>query len=156
MCVRKEIALALQTSHRSVDGKSFGRRGTNCMGAEDFEFALMATDLGFAYGVFARLSLIHLIPARRTKFDYLLKIYEETRFSNELIERMRNREIGLPAPSGAREVARYVGWILRIIRAKGTQGKLICLRSARGSWKALMEFRRLRHSNRDGYNRLPS
>lgn len=143
MCVRKGIAMALQTSHRSFKGKSFGRRGMNCMGAEDFEFALMATDLGFAYGVFARLSLIHLIPERRTKFDYLLKIHEETCFSSELVERMRDREIGRPAPSNARELARYLGWVLKIIQAKGKRGKLIYWRSARGSWKALTEFRRL-------------
>jgi len=146
MCVRKEIALALQTSHRSVAGKSFGRRGTNCMGGEDFEFSLKATDLGFGYGVFARLSLIHLIPAKRTRFDYLLRIHEETSFSVELIYRIRDREIGRPAPSKAREVARYLGWTLKIIRAKGTQGKLILWRNARGSWKALREFRRLSQS----------
>jgi glycosyltransferase involved in cell wall biosynthesis len=54
--------------------KALDRCGTSLLGGGDIDLALMSCDIGFGEGVFRDLTLTHLIPSRRLKLEYLLRL----------------------------------------------------------------------------------
>ena len=112
------------------------------MSGADIQLPLEASDHGLGYGIFACLSLTHLIPARRVQLAYLLNIHEASVHSNSLLGHLRSHELGHPERSSARELAMLLGGILKIARANGVDRKF-WRRSWIGQWKALREYRRL-------------
>ena len=54
--------------------KALDRRGTSLSGGGDIDLALMSCDIGFGKGVFRDPTLTHLIPSRRIKLEYLLRL----------------------------------------------------------------------------------
>lgn len=142
MCVRRSVAEALAAREARSTWRVFGRSGQSLMSAEDSQFSIAAADCGMGYGIFAALSLTHLIPARRVQLGYLLNIHEAMAHSNSLLGRLRSRELGNSERSSARELVTLCGAILKIIRAKGVDRKF-SWRSLLGQWKALRDYRRL-------------
>lgn len=152
LCVRSEIAQSLLKKKR-IDGFVFGRMGDSLLSAEDIEIALASTDAGLGYGIFVRLMLTHLIPARRVERDYLLRLNEGMALSNELLSRMRNHELGHPDPSILRELRLLLGAIYKIVTARGVHRRFN-YKSCRGRWLAFQEYRRLTRRN-DSSDRVP-
>ncbi len=65
--------------------RGLGRKGSSLAGSEDIDMALCACVLGMAVGRFPELKLIHLIAARRLKREYLLRLAEESAFSDAIL-----------------------------------------------------------------------
>jgi len=51
---------------------------------------LTACDLGYGYGIFVELRLLHLIHKGRLTEDYLLRLVEESTFSLSMLQARRN------------------------------------------------------------------
>jgi glycosyltransferase involved in cell wall biosynthesis len=78
--------------------KKLDRRGTALLCHGDTDMALSACDLGMAVGRFPTLQIIHLIPARRTKEEYIFRLIEDAAFSDGLFMYIREGKVpNLPA-----------------------------------------------------------
>ena len=75
MVVRRSIA-EIYALRKAKGGVLFGRSGKSLLSSDDYELSLIAADECTGYGVFRRLSLTHLIPARRVEKEYLLRLHE--------------------------------------------------------------------------------
>lgn len=142
MGLRREVAMGLLNKKRSATGPTFGRKGASLFSSEDLEFSLIAADMGFAYGIFADLTITHLIPARRVTPKYLLDLNEAMTHSNELLARLRSREMKQPVRPAAREFVMMAGWAFRMVKSRGMERRFQW-RRVRGQWKALRDYRRL-------------
>jgi glycosyltransferase involved in cell wall biosynthesis len=75
MCFRRKLGEFYREQWlKSPIHKLFGARGQSCTLGEDTDLALTASDIGMDTGVFARLKLVHLIPAERLTQSYLLRL----------------------------------------------------------------------------------
>jgi glycosyltransferase involved in cell wall biosynthesis len=86
MVIRKAVAAhwaGLTTSDPLRRG--LGRKGASLAGSEDIDMALCACVLGLAVGRFPQLRLSHLIAARRLQHDYLLRLAEESAYSDAML-----------------------------------------------------------------------
>jgi glycosyltransferase involved in cell wall biosynthesis len=72
-----------------------GRAGKGLGSYEDFDMAFTACDLGYGIGRFRSLKLTHLIPPERTTRDYLLKLCEESEFTDVIFRRARGESVPL-------------------------------------------------------------
>jgi glycosyltransferase involved in cell wall biosynthesis len=78
MCVRRKIAEAYASEVRSHPLKKLlGRKGENLASCEDTDLAQTSTRFQLGFGVFSRLKLTHLIPAKRLSEDYLVALMRE-------------------------------------------------------------------------------
>lgn len=150
LCVRAQVAKEFARRKRQ-GGRIFGRKGADLFSSDDLEFSLTAVDSGFGYGIFRRLRLTHLIPAARVQLEYLLRLNESLVYSNDLLSRLRGRELGEKPRSRAREFAMAVNSIIRTIGAKGVDRRFQW-RSGRGQMKALREFRKIAAENEPAEN----
>lgn len=146
MCVRRCVAEALVEKEKRSKWPVFDRKGESLMSSGDFQFPMAAADCGMGYGIFASLSLVHLIPTRRIQLKYLLAINEAISYSTSLLNRLRQHELGVPERSNPRELAMFLGYVLNIAKAKGVDRKF-WWGSARGQWKALRDYRQLAHTS---------
>ena len=89
--VAKEYVKSVSSS--SIKRK-LGRNGENLLSGEDDEFSFVTCEMGYGIGVFPDLKVTHLIPIRRTKLDYLIRITEGHGYSYTLL----CREHGLSLP----------------------------------------------------------
>ncbi len=101
LCARRAVA----ERYRTTAGKSplrlaLGRTGASLSSGEDTDLALTACDLGLGTGVFARLQLMHLIPAGRLDPGYLTKLAEGIMRSYVLVMSLR-QPVSRPQPSRA-------------------------------------------------------
>jgi glycosyltransferase involved in cell wall biosynthesis len=86
MVIRKTVAdYWARKSANDPLRRGFGRKGASLSGSEDIDMALCACALGLAVGRFPQLCLTHLIASRRLKRDYLLRLAEESAFSDALL-----------------------------------------------------------------------
>jgi glycosyltransferase involved in cell wall biosynthesis len=113
MCVRTEVA----TAHRLVIEKDAARRGLDRVGnqlgcAGDLDLALTSIDLGLGTGIFTNLKLTHIMPAGRTKEDYLLRLMEGNRYSGLTLDAKRGRPPKIQKVKGLRAV---LGKLRRLI-----------------------------------------
>ncbi len=138
LCVRAEAAQSF-LKKKQLGGMMFDRMGNSLLSAGDIEIALSATDIEFGYGIFVRLMLTHLIPATRVEQDYLLRLNEGIALSNELLFRMRNRELGRPQPS---ELRLLIGALYKVVTSRGIHRRF-SYRSCLGRWRAFKKYRRL-------------
>ena len=89
-CVRRCVANKyIENYNSSPILRITGRTDKNLFSGEDWVFCLSATDIGLAVGRFPELSLVHLIPERRTNEDYLLKVSEGHAFSLQVVHAVR-------------------------------------------------------------------
>jgi glycosyltransferase involved in cell wall biosynthesis len=100
MVIRKTVAqywanLAANNPLR----RGLGRKGGSLAGSEDIDMALCACHLGMAVGRFPQLRLTHLIAARRLKRDYLLRLAEESAFSDAMLHFIWDGKV--PSPEDA-------------------------------------------------------
>jgi len=108
MCIRREVGQMyvnlLETDDRRL---LLGRRGSTgkiLASNEDTDMALSALDIGLGIGKFARLKLIHIIPASRLTEEYLLKILKGIVYSMKIMHYLR----GVP------EVTEALSWKRRV------------------------------------------
>jgi hypothetical protein len=110
--------------------------------SEDLEFSLVAADCGFGHGVFRRLSLTHLISAERVTTPYLLRMAEAQSYSNNLLKRLRNHELGQAPRSALRDMMSVVNVAVRTATSRGIHRQFVW-KSGCGNVKALQHFRRI-------------
>lgn len=90
MCTRRVVGdRYVSNYHRSPLRKLLGRSAQNLFSGEDWDFCLTAPELALGVGRMPSLSLIHLIPERRTTEAYILKIAEGHRFSAQIVCEVR-------------------------------------------------------------------
>ena len=93
MCLRRAVAekfLALVES--DPRRKLLGRRGkSHFFNCEDHDLALCACDLNLATGQFPELSFCHMISSSRVNRDYLLRLYQGTFCSHDILSALRGR-----------------------------------------------------------------
>jgi glycosyltransferase involved in cell wall biosynthesis len=87
MVIRKSVAVYY--ANRSANDplrRGLGRKGASLSSAEDIDMALCACASGFAVGRFPQLQMKHLIAARRLQRDYLLRLFEESMYSDAILQ----------------------------------------------------------------------
>jgi glycosyltransferase involved in cell wall biosynthesis len=144
MAMRRSIAEAFIAS-KETDKHAvvFGPHGKNPHPADDLEFSLFAADHGYSYGIFRRLSIVHLIPARRVAPAYLLQIWEAYARGNLLLELARQHIKGAPQ-FGFFQIAReLLAPFLKSIFG-GEVRRAIFHRVLKGRWQALNEYKKLK------------
>ena len=85
LCVRAKVAAAYGQSMSQSAILISGRSGRALLSGEDVEISIVACNLGLGMGVFPELKLIHLIPKERISENYLLKLFEGTTTSDQLL-----------------------------------------------------------------------
>lgn len=92
MCIRRTVAkkyveiCTLDPLREILD-----RTGTCLMGYGDLDMAFTSCDMGMGTGVFARLSLTHVIPRTRIEKSYLLKLEEGNAASSVVMDFIRGK-----------------------------------------------------------------
>lgn len=99
LCARRLVvekyALLLDTDKKR---QNLGRRGETLTSCEDVDLACTACDIGLGTGVFTRLNLTHIIPAKRLQQNYLLQLAEANGYSTVIVESLRGK---LPTPASS-------------------------------------------------------
>ncbi len=139
LCARAEVCQEL-ARRKQRGGVIFDRKGKDLFSSGDLEFSLVASDCGLGQGVFRGLSLTHLIPAERVSVQYLLRMAEGQSYSNNLLKRLRNRELGQPPRSFLRDVVSVVNVAVRTAVSHGIHRRF-AWKSGCGNVKALKHFR---------------
>jgi glycosyltransferase involved in cell wall biosynthesis len=86
MVIRKTVAAYYaKVSASDPLRRGLDRRGASLVSSGDIDMALCACALGLAVGRFPQLELTHLIASRRLKRDYLLRLAEESAFSDAIL-----------------------------------------------------------------------
>ena len=129
MGIRRGVAQHYADSLKKEAWRSqLDRRGASLASAGDVDMACTACDLGLACGLFPDLSLIHLIPARRTEPEYLQRLALGISQSNFLLRRYRKLPGGT-LPSIIKEA------IFSILRGKDMKKKSLFLRGKFLAWR---------------------
>jgi len=99
MCVRSPVARQWVRLVREDPRRlALGRTGGSTNSDEDTDIALVACDMGMGTGVFVRLRLRHLIPARRLELAYLVRLAQGISRSHILLQSLRDPMLCRPAP----------------------------------------------------------
>jgi glycosyltransferase involved in cell wall biosynthesis len=87
MVIRKTVA-GFYANRAANDPlrRGLDRKGASLASAGDIDMALCSCACGLAIGRFPQLRMTHIIPARRLQRDYLLRLYEESIFSDALLQ----------------------------------------------------------------------
>jgi hypothetical protein len=108
MCVRAVVARKYaERVQTSALRQKLGRNGKDLSAAEDIDLAYTGCDLGFGNGLFASLSLRHLIPAERLTADYFVRLAEAMAFSEVVLQFLWSGTIHDPAVSKTDRIFRY-------------------------------------------------
>ena len=111
MCVRRAVALEY---HRAVIDdpvrKALGRTGISLGGGEDLDLVLTCPSLGYGFGIFPSLRVLHLIPKGRLEEDYLVRILEGSTSTLLILNASR----GLGSPPEPRSTVQRVADALRL------------------------------------------
>ena len=90
MCTRRVVGNRYVENYDSSPMRKFlGRSANNLFSGEDWDFCITCAEMGFGVGRMPQLSLTHLIPERRTKEEYLLKIAYGHRYSAQILLAIR-------------------------------------------------------------------
>jgi len=95
-CIRRKVAEAY--ARNDAQARQIGRRGNVLTSCEDTDLVLTGCDLGYGYGCFVELRLLHLIHKGRLAEDYLLRLVEGCTLSTSLLQARRNGALP-PSPS---------------------------------------------------------
>jgi glycosyltransferase involved in cell wall biosynthesis len=87
LTIRRKLAEAY-ARHLETDEQAMrlGRKGNELTACEDVDMVLTACDLGYGYGIFVELQLLHLIHQGRLSEDYLLRLVEGSAFSVSMLK----------------------------------------------------------------------
>jgi glycosyltransferase involved in cell wall biosynthesis len=101
-CIRRAVVEKYFTLIDSDPKRhKLGRKGHDLMMCcEDVDIACTACDIGLGTGVFTRLKLHHIIPEKRLKKDYLLRIAEGHGYSSVIVESLRGKYPQTPSILG--------------------------------------------------------
>ena len=90
MALRRPVLEGFFGAHgQSKLKKLLGRSGQGLGSYEDFDMAFTACDLGYGIGRFRALKLTHLIPHARTHKDYLVRLCEDSEFTDVIFRYSR-------------------------------------------------------------------
>jgi hypothetical protein len=118
MCMRRVVAERCVKNYEvSPLYKYLGRSVENLFSGEDWDFCLTCAGMGLGVGKLPQLRLTHLIPERRTKEAYLLKIAYGHRFSAQILLAIR-RMPPIPTPALSREIGLRVRQMVKPAFAK--------------------------------------
>jgi glycosyltransferase involved in cell wall biosynthesis len=92
MCIKRSVAekyssLAISNPQRL----NLDRKGQSLISCGDVDLVCTACDIGLGTGVFTSLKLTHIIPSKRLKKDYLLKLAEANGYSSVIVESLRGK-----------------------------------------------------------------
>lgn len=134
MVVRKHIADAyaalIAPDSRRVGLDKLGTMLTYC---GDTDLAWTAIDQGLGCGIFPELSFTHLISARRTSEEYLLKVVEGFWFSWLLLHRLR--KLPLQGFQPYQDRSTRLLWWWKHLRSSAFQ-KQVQMAERNGQWRA--------------------
>lgn len=86
MCVRRVVGERYVANFKASPLRKFlGRSAQNLFSGEDWDFCLTAPELSLGVGHMPSLTLMHLIPERRTTEEYILQIAEGHRLSAQIV-----------------------------------------------------------------------
>jgi glycosyltransferase involved in cell wall biosynthesis len=92
LCVKRSIAKKYSAMLKSDPKRqNLGRKGQSLISCEDIDLAYTACDNGLGTGVFSRLKLTHIIPAKRLQEDYLLRLAEANGYSKVIVQSLRHK-----------------------------------------------------------------
>jgi GT2 family glycosyltransferase len=144
LCVRREVAQAYATE---LAGNPLRReldlQGQTLLYGGDTDIAYVGCACGYSKGVFARLTLQHLIPAQRCTTAYLEKSMEGHAYSSVL----HGFILGGPVPTYLTSpVWRAKAWLRRLLMSRDDRIQAAC--HARGATRAVHDIRRVQASSR--------
>ena len=139
MVVRRNIA-EIYAIQKAKGGVFFGRKGDSLLSSDDYELSLIAADEGTGYGVFRRLSVTHLIPARRVEQEYILRLHEACAQSDLTLTLTRAEKLNAGSVGFAQIVRRLLPPFYKMILGKG-MAKSIFYRVFIGRCKAVRTYR---------------
>jgi len=120
MCVRREVANRYRKDVSNNPVRlSLGHAGDQISCHDDTDLAITSIDMGLGTGLFRDLTLTHLIPERRLKESYLLKLVENSAEAFVVLRRVR----GLRVEDELKGVKRWVER-LEYLRATPAQKKV--------------------------------
>lgn len=94
MVMRKSIAEHYsQLLKNDPVRRELDRKGSSLASAGDSDMALTACKMGYAIGTFAKLSLVHLIPAERLDRNYLIRLAEGQSFSYVILTYLHTEKL---------------------------------------------------------------
>lgn len=94
MCLRAEVCLTYARDIRDDRfRRSLDRKGTNLLAGGDLDLVLTASELGYGWGNFPTLNMLHLIPPTRTEEAYMLRLREEVTMSNAIIATLNGGDV---------------------------------------------------------------
>ena len=138
-CVRKEVCVAYAAEIASNPlRRQLDLQGQTLLYGGDTDIAYVACAHGYSKGVFARLTLDHLIPARRCEPAYLRRSMEGHAYSSVMHEFVLSGTI--PAYF-ASPVWRTKAWVRRLFLPRYERIQAAC--HARGTARAVRDVRRL-------------
>lgn len=139
LCVRREVTDAYAAELvRNPLRRQLDLQGQALLYGGDTDIAYVGCSHGFTKGVFARLTLQHLIPARRCQPAYLMKSMEGHAYSSVL----HGFILGGPVPTYLTSpVWRIKAWIRRLMMNRVDRIQAAC--HARGATRAVHDIRRL-------------
>ncbi|HEX4139179.1 MAG TPA: glycosyltransferase [Candidatus Methylacidiphilales bacterium] len=90
VCIRRSVAAKYAAIVRSDPWRmGLDRKGKSLMSGGDIDMARVACDMGLGTGLFVCLELVHLIPARRTTDDYLIRLHEGFGYTIAVLDAVR-------------------------------------------------------------------
>lgn len=100
MCVRRVVAKRYEKETVGNPLKTaLDRKGDSLSSCGDSDLAQTSLLCGLGFGVFEKLKLTHIIPARRLEEDYLVKLAESMAVSLHLLRFIRTRRAPQPKVS---------------------------------------------------------
>lgn len=88
LCLRRDVAEAYANGAASSMSGKLGRTGGSLVGGDDVDICMTALKLGYGTGLFAQLTLLHQVAAKRCEDAYLLRLLEGTEYSDTVIRHL--------------------------------------------------------------------
>ena len=140
LCVERATAQRFTAMIAELGAQAIlGRQGQRLNSNEDDVFVWAAAREGLGFGVFPALKIQHLIPARRVSKRFILRLLEDSRFSEcvlyYLLQGVKPRSIGLRLLAGVGRGATQGGFELRCrlaeLKGEFRAGRLVKQRALR-------------------------
>ncbi|MDZ4404500.1 glycosyltransferase [Prosthecobacter sp.] len=93
LCLRRDVAEAYADGAASSLSGKLGRTGGSLVGGDDVDICMTALKLGYGTGLFAKLTLLHQVAAKRCEDAYLLRLLEGTEYSDTVIRHLYNAPV---------------------------------------------------------------